>query len=299
MCHGLRVSVVAVTGATGFIGQIAVRALARRGHTIIAVSRNSLSPTPAVFHVRGSLGAALDLGDAPVPNLVIHLAHDFSPDALALNVQGTEQWFCDFERHGAQRQVLMSSLSVLVDTRTPYSASKRALESFFSSRSQPTLRPGLVIGAGGMFGMLAKVMQLSPMTAIPGTRAPRLYLTALPELIDALESLLPPATLEHPLARNIVTWGPVSFRELASQLRAPSKRRGIVVAVPGSVFDGMLRVGAAVAPRLQSFRESYDNLLATDLLMREEAPQTAKHPMTPAALQALMGPDADTDAAPR
>lgn len=84
---------VAITGATGFVGRHVAGALVRRGHRVHVVARPGADITPlasltgATVIRAGTTSAALEAALAPVaPDVVVHLAAAFRPDASAAGV---------------------------------------------------------------------------------------------------------------------------------------------------------------------------------------------------------------------
>jgi nucleoside-diphosphate-sugar epimerase len=115
------VRVVAVTGATGFIGGHIVRRLAARGDRVIAFGRRAAPELdlPAVTYVRWALPDAL--GDPPDVDAVVHCAGtvtDWGPESVftEVNVEGTKRVLRTFA--GARRFVHLSTASVY-DPRKP------------------------------------------------------------------------------------------------------------------------------------------------------------------------------------
>jgi nucleoside-diphosphate-sugar epimerase len=116
------VTVVAVTGATGFIGGRVVRRFAARGDRVIAFGRRAapeLAELPAVTYVRWPLPDALV--DPPPVDAVVHCAGsvtDWGPESVftAINVDGTKRVVRSFA--DARRFVHLSTASVY-DPRTP------------------------------------------------------------------------------------------------------------------------------------------------------------------------------------
>jgi nucleoside-diphosphate-sugar epimerase len=110
------VKVVAVTGATGFIGGHLVRRLAARGDRVIAFGRRAapeLDELSGVTYIRWELPGALT--DPPPVDAVVHCAGtvtDWGPEPVffQVNVDGTKSVLRTFAR--ARRFVHLSTASV-------------------------------------------------------------------------------------------------------------------------------------------------------------------------------------------
>jgi UDP-glucose 4-epimerase len=217
---------LALTGATGFIGQYLLRDLPKRGHRLRVLLRHPSSvPMPCASAVIGDLArprnmsAALEGVDA-----VIHSAgftHGMSGvpehDYRLLNTEATISLARAARRAGAKRFVFLSSIraqsgptaeTVLTETDDPnptdaYGRSKLAAERGLAELDLDwvSLRAALVYGPG-VKGNIAQLMRLArspfplPLRSIGGRRS----LLALENLSAAIEAvLITPETLRRPL----------------------------------------------------------------------------------------------------
>lgn len=210
---------VAVTGASGFIGQALVRRLSGRGHDVLALSRTERS-APA-----GVRALAVDYTQVPAlqrvlegTQVVVHLgalahgrggvdfgANDATTDALCQACVGA----------GTARFIFLSSIGVNgtcthatpfteadpPQPREPYALSKLHCEGSVRQtglREFTILRPPLVYGPGapGNFARLVRAVQRGwplPLREVHNARS----FVALENLLDLLE-----LCLTHPAAAN-------------------------------------------------------------------------------------------------
>src|ERR1044071_7717518 len=106
---------IAVTGATGFVGGRVTATLTARGHVVLAFGRR---PSPLVNYRKWDISSGPI--DAPAADAVVHCAgmvSDWgpSPAFLAANVTGTRNVLASFE--SARRFVYVSSASVYASGR--------------------------------------------------------------------------------------------------------------------------------------------------------------------------------------
>lgn len=218
---------IALTGATGFIGQHLMRELPKRGYRIRALLRR---PTERPIHAASAvigdivrpqnMAAALEGVDA-----VIHsagIAHEMSgapgDDYRVLNTEATINLARSAHRAGVRRFVFLSSIraqtgpaagGVLTeaDAAKPtnaYGASKLAAEEGLAQLDVDwvALRPVLVYGPG-MKGNMAEMLRLalSPYPLpLGGLRAKR-SLLSLDNLVAAVDAVL---AASEPLRRPFV-----------------------------------------------------------------------------------------------
>lgn len=158
---------VIVTGARGFIGKALCKALREKGHDVVEVS------------VRA--------GDLPAieGDVVFHLAHDHRPEQEQVLVD----WYKKLEAHWRpviRQQIYISSYSARSDALSAYGRSKYAIEQHFLAQGHAVVRPGLVIGHGGTFGSMLKLLQLSPIIPVPGGNSARVPYISLRHLCSCL-----------------------------------------------------------------------------------------------------------------
>jgi nucleoside-diphosphate-sugar epimerase len=210
---------VAVTGASGFIGQALVRRLADRGHEVLALSRTG-RPVPA-----GVRALAVDYAQVPAlqralegTHVLVHLgamAHGRGGVDFGANDATTQALCRACVGAGTQRFVFLSSIGVNgtvthaapfteadpPQPREPYALSKLRCEDSVRGaglREFTILRPPLVYGPGapGNFARLVRAVQNGWPLPLREVRNARSFL-ALENLLDLLE-----LCLAHPAAAN-------------------------------------------------------------------------------------------------
>jgi nucleoside-diphosphate-sugar epimerase len=200
---------VAITGATGFVGPHLVAALARRGWKMRLLVRR-WSPLPSLDGVEAEVVLGDLLDQAALRRLVegadtvVHAAGLIKArrpeDFLAVNRDGTA---LASALAPAARFVLLSSLAAREPLLSPYAASKRAAEEVVAGRtgSWLTIRAPAVYGPGDR-------ETLAYFRAAAHGFAPR------PRLTDARLSLIHGADLAEALALAIERPPPASVYEI-------------------------------------------------------------------------------------
>jgi nucleoside-diphosphate-sugar epimerase len=257
---------LALTGATGFIGQHLLRELPQRGFRLrVLLRRPAPVPMQSGSAVIGDLArprnmsAALEGVDA-----VIHSAgftHGMSgipeDDYRLLNTEATINLARAARRAGAKRFVFLSSIraqcgptaeTVLTEADEPkpsdaYGRSKLAAERGLAELDLDwvSLRAALVYGPG-VKGNIAQLMRLAqspfplPLRSIGGRRS----LLALDNLSAAIETVLKAA---GPLRRAFITADceALTVAEMIAAMRAGLGRRPNVVPLPAALLKLLLR----------------------------------------------------------
>lgn len=254
---------VAVTGATGFVGPHLVRALVRHGWTVRLLVRR-WSPLPDLAGVQAdlvlgdladekSLGWLVDGAEAVVHAAGLIKARS-EADFLAVNRDGTALLS---RLAPAARFLLLSSLAAREPGLSPYAASKRAAEEVLKTRSGPWLavRAPAVYGPGdretlAYFKTVDRGWAPRPM--VEGARLSLIHVADLAEaLVRGLEAGLPPSVYEmddgHPGAHDYDDMARAAGQALGRTPRTLAVPRPVLAAV--GAWNG-LRQSLGGAPQI-------------------------------------------------
>jgi nucleoside-diphosphate-sugar epimerase len=257
---------LALTGATGFIGQHLLRELPKRGHRLrVLLRRPSSVPTSAASAVIGDLAqprnmsAALQGVDAVIHSAGIAQTMSGVPedDYRVVNAEATIGLARAARRAGARRFVFLSSIraqsgptadTVLTEAIEPrptdaYGKSKLAAERGLEELDIDwvSLRPVLVYGRG-VKGNMAQLMRLarSPFPLPLGSLQARRSLLALENLSAAIEVVLAaPGTLRR--AFIAADPQPLTVAEMIAAMRHGLGRRANVFPFPATLLDVLFR----------------------------------------------------------
>jgi uncharacterized protein YbjT (DUF2867 family) len=147
------VSLLAITGATGFVGSAVLDAALAEGHQVRALARRAQPARDGVEWVRGDLGDTAALASLfQGVDAVIHVAGlTNTPDPAEFetaNVTGTANVLAAMGGAGVRRLVFVSSLAAREPTLSAYGASKAKAEALVetSGLDWTTVRPPGVYG---------------------------------------------------------------------------------------------------------------------------------------------------------
>ncbi|MBY0259990.1 NAD-dependent epimerase/dehydratase family protein, partial [Methylobacterium sp.] len=268
---------IALTGATGFIGRHLLRSLSDRGYRVRVLLRRPVEvPEGASSAVVGDLTRPMNMAAALAGvDAVVHsagLAQTMSgtpeDDFRSSNTEATLRLAEAAARARVQRFVFLSSIraqtgisapGIVTETDPPaptdaYGRSKLAAEEALAGTGLDwvALRPVLVYGAG-VKGNVATLMQLARTTApLPfGRLDARRSLVSVESLAEAVVTVL---EAPGPLRRPLIVSEPeaLSVAEMIGALRAGLGRSPGVIPVPAPLL--------ALACRLAGREESYARL---------------------------------------
>jgi nucleoside-diphosphate-sugar epimerase len=250
---------IAITGASGFVGQHVVARLREAGSSVRALVRDpAASPLEGVDIVAGDLASAPALAALCAgARAVIHCAGVLAASATKAfedaNVTGTANMVAAAREAGVERFVHLSSLAAREPGLSDYAATKRAGEQEVRTAaglSWIIVRPPAVYGPGDK-ATLPLIRQLTQRLAlVPGSRSGRASLVHVRDLARALVDLASKREPEGAIfeiddgRRDGYSW-----REMASLSAKMSGRSVSCVFLP----KGAISLAGRVEQRLASW----------------------------------------------
>jgi nucleoside-diphosphate-sugar epimerase len=241
---------VAVTGATGFVGPHLVAALARHGWKIRLLIRR-WSPLPSLAGVEADLVLGDVADEAALRRLVdgadtvIHAAGLIkarrSSDFMVVNRDGTARVSA---LAPTARFVLLSSLAAREPLLSPYGASKRAAEEVVAGRSGPwlTVRAPAVYGPGDRETLAyfrAVARGVAPRPNLPDARLSLIHVADLAEALALAAERPPPASVcEIDDGRD----GGYGYGDMQAAAEAALGRTARTLTIPRIAMDGVALV---------------------------------------------------------
>ena len=246
---------ILVTGASGFIGSHLCQKLFREGHQIIAMNRSGSPIDGATETVSWQLGEPVP-GELPACDVAIHLAHDFSGEVGAQrSISGTKALVAFLYAHGTGRQLFVTSYSAGTHARSLYGKSKGILEEALRKDKRTIIvRPGLVLGEGGIYGKIAKVARKSPVVPLPDGGRGLVTVITIDRLCDEMARLC--MATDPPQDANLFEPQMVTLRQLVQKVASDAGRRPLFVPVPISLALPIFRMVEALGLPLPVSSES-------------------------------------------
>lgn len=174
-----------VTGINGFLAARLATALAAGGADVAGSTSRPGGQRAGIVQLRH--GMAVDERLFSGCDCVIHCAHDFSPGARAANVAGVTAVARTAQRAGVPRQIFVSSLSARADANSEYGRAKYESEAAIRDvRGLVIVRPGTILGNGGVFGRLLGVVRRFPVVPLIGGGRRPMQLVGIHDLVRGL-----------------------------------------------------------------------------------------------------------------
>jgi nucleoside-diphosphate-sugar epimerase len=259
--------VVAVTGASGYLGSQICQTLESRGWRAIRLARSPEQShgqgftynlaVPVTAQVREALRSA---------NTLIHAAYDLSltrsADIWRVNVEGTRRLLEAARESAVDRIIVLSSMSAFEGTTQLYGRAKLDIEAITTEFGGCAVRPGLVYSdhAGGMAGAMRKLTILPVVPVIAGGAG--VYAVREQDLMGVV-ALLASAPALEPGTISVAHSSRVTLTDLLRALAAQQDRRCRFVPVPWRLIYWLLRSGELMRLRLPFRADSLLGLVHT------------------------------------
>jgi nucleoside-diphosphate-sugar epimerase len=278
--------IAAISGATGFLGSALCQYLGHRGYTVRAMARTLTSRPAGLETIEWYLCSLPDRVEEEAfkggVHTFIHCAFDtrFTSAAHAwqVNVEGSRRVFACCRANGVKKIVFISSLSAHQRAISMYGTSKLRVEALLNLETDLVIRPGQIIGEGGLFWRSACSIRRMPFIPLFFGGRQRLQTIAL---ADACEGIF--LALEKDLTGviGLAELEPVELRALYGAIAEALHKKARFVRIPGNPTLLFLRLAEKLGLQLPL---SSDNLLGLKRLetfdLREDLARLGLRPRT-------------------
>lgn len=237
---------VLIFGAAGFIGSHLARDSASHGHSVICFCRKA-----AVQGFDGechpwSLGGQLNDATIEGADCALHLAHDFGGAIGAeKTLSGTFAAVQKLRQAGVRRQIVFSSYSAGPQASSLYGRTKSALEESLRGMEDVVIvRPGLVLGAGGLYGRISTFVKLSPLIPLPDGGAGKVPVIEIGSLCRHVRRIMTAAVT--PREHNLFEKELVTLRAVVERAARAAGRSAWIIPVPSPLVLQGLRMASAL-----------------------------------------------------
>lgn len=231
-----------ITGASGFIGSHLVSVASKQGWDIVSFSRSGIKPEGASKAFAWSFGQKVPINAFEGVNYAIHLAHDFSGEKGAKEtIISTYEMALLLNSSGVQRQIFVSSYSAGNHSSSLYGKTKFQLEKFLSKLPNITIvRPGLVMGGGGLYGRICHWSKVLPIIPLPDGGKGMIPVIEVGKLCVLLLEIL--RQQSPPLEANLFESELISLRQLIIEFSAKGGKHPLIVPIPSNFLMFVLKI---------------------------------------------------------
>jgi nucleoside-diphosphate-sugar epimerase len=229
---------VFITGINGFIASHLSVYCRDQGYQVWGSTSRKLeppdrqSPPGKIYYHKlgegfeGSMFAGMDV--------VVHCAHDFQKGALRRNIEGTLALAEAAKNHRVSKQIFVSSLSARPDAQTEYGKTKCAIEQYFKKNNFIIVRPGTVLGSGGIFAGMVGMMRRFPVIPLLDGGNSQMYTIGIDDLCRSFYHIMKATIITGEY--NLYYPQRVTLKEILIALRSQLKRKIIFIPVPSKLL---------------------------------------------------------------
>ena len=263
----MQAPVVAVTGASGYLGSQICTTLESRGWQTIRLARYPEQSHGRVLKYDLAMPVTAQVREALLSaNALIHAAYDLSltgsADIWRVNVEGTRRLLEAAIQASVRRIIVLSSMSAFEGTTQLYGRAKLDIEAMTAEFGGCAVRPGLVYSdqAGGMAGAMRRLSTLPIVPVIAGGAG--VYTVREQDLMRVV-ALLASATTLEPGTISVAHPSRVALTDLLRAFAGREERRSRFVPVPWRLVYWLLRSGEFMRLRLPFRADSLLGLIHT------------------------------------
>lgn len=248
-------SIIAITGANGFVGSCLSRILTGQHSAIVRRLGRSTEPgaNSFAFNLSGTLDpAALQ----PLVRTVIHCAYDVKnanlADSRRINVDGTMRLIAQCIDSDVEHFIFVSSMAAHAGARSVYGQTKWELENRIRSLQSPKLlttivKPGTVIGSGGVFSQTRALVRRLPLIPVFYAGGGKLQTVFIYDLCNAIIKI---ASDRLPGEFLIADLDGVSLTDFYRGVAALEAKRPRLIRFPGNLTLRAVRLFEAIGLKL-------------------------------------------------
>ncbi len=229
---------IIITGANGFIGAYLADYFSGRGCDVTAfVYPRAVDKKPDIIYCVYDLDQPVSEKELAGCDYVIHCAYIKSGDdahADKINFDGTRNLYHAAKRAGVKKFVYFSSLSAHEKALSHYGQMKFKIESMLDPTTDLILKPGLVIGQGGLFQNIVGYFQRSALIPLVDGGRNQVQCIALDDLAKCIEIAIQKNIVgNYALAAKEV----ITMRDMYQFISRKMKRKIIPLPVPFWLVD--------------------------------------------------------------
>jgi nucleoside-diphosphate-sugar epimerase len=183
---------VVITGANGFLGSALVDYFLQQKWQVVGLVRRPSAHTlrPGLRYVAYDIGKAVDKDAFEGADYLIHAAFvkqdSHHPNAMELNIAAAERLLQVSRAARLKKNIFISSMAAHEGALSVYGRQKLAIEKLFDTSRDLSLRPGLIVGNGGIVKSMADFMRTKHVVPlIAGGRQP-LQVVAVYDIVAAV-----------------------------------------------------------------------------------------------------------------
>ena len=233
----MNTTTVFITGINGFVGSNLALYLKNNGY-IVKGSLSDLSKASSVKKITTDLTQIKlgpDILSQAIPDnidVLIYAAHD--KNTASNNIEGNKLLFKIAEQKGCKYHLFVSSISAHSSNTADYGQVKLELEKFFMQKmNAAVIRPGLVIGDGGLYSNMDNFVQKNYFIPLPDGGKYQMAIIEMQELAKSIECLIQNRSVG---LFNLYQPQLISLKEIVKKIASKNHKKTLVINIPSNLI---------------------------------------------------------------
>jgi nucleoside-diphosphate-sugar epimerase len=250
---------VAITGATGFLGHALVQHFVSRGDHVIALVRkvpaHAIQGVDYILFDLSNGHCAVEHIEADVLIHTAFVAITTSANAYDENTRGTIALLKLFPSR--TKKIFISSISADEKSTAVYGKQKAALEKVFLEHEGAAVRPGLILGNGGMFASMRDYLKKKSNIPLFNGGTQPVQTVYVQDLVHAIDKLI---SNDHKGVFTFCEHEPVHYKEFYAEM---CRQLGVTprfISIPFWVADCMVACAKVVGITLPINKDNLQGL---------------------------------------
>jgi len=177
-----------IIGVNGFIGSNLARHLNKNNIEVYGTSSKNINNRDCIQTFNLRIGDGMNIQKINF-DWVIHCVYDKTL-SFKENTDSIILWAKEFQSNGVKNQLFISSIRSINGSSTEYSLIKQEVESWFLKNNLNVIRPGLVVGNGGLFKQMIKNVKGSPLIPLVNSGTQDVKLIGVNDLLDEINKII-------------------------------------------------------------------------------------------------------------
>jgi len=233
---------IVITGANGFIGRFLIEHFKNNGYHVVAlIHRAYKAALPDVEYRQFDLDSFA--GDV-IPmqaEALIHAAYipyKKGNNSDSRNLKGTQRLLEIAHRKKVKKFIYLSSFSAMEDALSHYGQNKFEIEKLFNENIDLVLRPGLVIGNGGLYKNLKSIILKSSIIPLIGGGKQPVQTINILKLAEVIQAGIENSSCGY---YNIAEENAFPIRDLYKKIAVENNRKVHFLPLPYPIATFMIK----------------------------------------------------------
>ena len=230
---------VLLVGSSSFIGESLLKFLVKEKYEIVCMARRRGSINSKIEFYEWNLGESIPERINKSIDIAIHLIHDSTMEG-SIFINKVIKSFIDLQDKGIPKQIYISSYSAGPHALSKYGITKYQIENeIFRFDDITIVRPGLVIGEGGVYKKISSLANLLPFIPLPDGGSGMVPIIEIESLCEYLVKII---RLKMPhQEENIFSNDLISLRQLILN-SVDNNKKPIIVPISSKALLSLLRI---------------------------------------------------------